>query len=45
MIEYIGKILIAFPENIVGSAASPSADHLFNISDEKEAKCLLEEQA
>ena len=27
MIKYTGKIFIAFPKNIVGIAASPSAEH------------------
>ena len=38
MINYAGKILTAFPEKIVGSAASPAADHLFNVRYDKEAK-------
>ena len=40
MIKYIGKTLIALLENIVGDAASPDADHLFKVRDEKEAKYL-----
>ena len=45
MIKYTGKILITLQENIVGSASSPAAEHLFKVRDEKEAKCLQEEQA
>ena len=43
--NYTGKILIAFPEHIVGSAASPSAEDLFKVRYEKEAKYLPEEHA
>ena len=42
MIKYTGKILRTLPEKIVGSAASPAAEHLFKVRDEKEAKCLQE---
>ena len=45
MIKYTGKILRTLPENIVGSAVSPAAKHLFKVRYEKEAKCLQEEQA
>ena len=40
MIKYTGKILRTLPENIVGSAVSPAAEHLFKVRCEKEAKCL-----
>ena len=45
MIKYTGKILRSFSEKIVGIAASPAADHLFKIMDEKESTYLSEEQA
>ena len=44
MINYTGKILRALHENILGSAASPSVEHLFKVGDEKEAKYIPEEQ-
>ena len=45
MIKYIGKILISFPENIVGSAESPDAENLSKVRDDKDAKYSPEEQA
>ena len=35
MIKYTGKILRTLPENIVGSAVSPAAEHLFKVRYEK----------
>ncbi len=34
-----------FPEVITGKSATPAADHLFTIRDEKEAKPIDKEQA
>jgi hypothetical protein len=45
MIEYLKKVIDDFPETIVGRAATPVANHLFVIRDEKEARPLMEEQA
>ena len=45
MIKYTGKILRYLPEKIVGSEASPAAEHLSKVRDEKGAKYLPEEQA
>ena len=35
MINHKGKILRVLSKNIVGSAASPAAEHLFKVRDEK----------
>ena len=45
MINYTGKILRSLPENILGSAASPAAEHSFKVRDEKEAKCIQEKKS
>ena len=45
MIEYLKNVINDFPEAIVGRAATPAANHLFVIRDEKEARLLMEEQA
>ena len=45
MIKYTGKLLRALHENILGSAVSPSVEHLFKVGDEKDAKYIPEEQA
>ena len=45
MIKYTGKILISFPENIIGISVSPSVEHLFKVRDDKDTKYLPEEQA
>ena len=45
MIKYTGKILRLSPKNIVGSAASPAAENLFKVGNEKDAKYLPEEQS
>jgi hypothetical protein len=45
MIPYLKNVIADFPELIVGKAATPAADHLFFIRDEKEARPLEEERA
>ena len=45
MIKYLKKVMTDFPEAITSKAATPAADHLFDIRDEEEAKWLPEEQA
>ena len=45
IIKYTVKILRAFSENIVCSAASPAAEILFNVREDKDTKYLPEEQA
>ena len=45
MIKYLAKIFKAFPEEIRTTAATPAADHLFEVRDENERKLLPEEQA
>jgi hypothetical protein len=45
MIKYLKKVMTDFPEAITSTAATPAADHLFDIRDEEEAKWLPEEQA
>jgi hypothetical protein len=45
MIMYLKNVISEFPEIITGKSATPAADHLFTIRDEKEAKPLEEEQA
>jgi hypothetical protein len=45
MIEYIKTIIKDFPEEIITTRASPTADHLFAVRDETEATPLPEEQA
>ena len=45
MIKYLKKIFVSFPEKITSSAATPAADHLFEIRDESVRKLLPEEQA
>ena len=45
MIKYIHKILQGFPEVIKGGAATPAADHLFQVREDEEAKLLPKEQA
>ena len=44
MIKYLAKIFKAFPEKIRTAAATPAADHLFEVRDENERKLLPEEQ-
>ena len=45
MIEYLKNVIDDFPETIVGRAATPAANHLIVIRDEKKARLLMEEQA
>ena len=46
MKQCIEKIIQSFPEDIgLSTAATPAADNLFQIRNEKEAKLLPEEQA
>jgi hypothetical protein len=45
MIPYLKNVIADFPELIVGKAATPAADHLFVIRDEKETRPLEEERA
>jgi hypothetical protein len=45
MVNYLKNVIKMFPEQIVGRAATPAGDRLFDIRDEKEAKPLEEERA
>jgi hypothetical protein len=45
MINYTKKVLEDFPKAITTSCATPAANHLFTVRDEKEAKFLPKEQA
>ena len=45
MVNYLKIVIETFPEQIVGRAAAPAGDRLFDIRDEKEAKPLEEERA
>jgi len=45
MIPYLKNVIADFPELVVRKAATPAADHLFVIRDEKEARPLEEERA
>ena len=46
MKQYAEKIIECFPEETgLSTAATPAADHLFQIRDKKGAKLLPEEQA
>jgi hypothetical protein len=45
MLEYIKNIVANLPEEITPFKTSPSADHLFEVQEESEAKPLPEEQA
>ncbi len=45
MIKYLQAVIKDFPEVIMGRAATPAVDYLFNVRDKKEAKALEEEQA
>ncbi len=44
MIKYLQNIIEDFPEVMMGRAATPPVDHLFNIRDKKEARPLEEER-
>jgi hypothetical protein len=45
MMEYIKNIITDFPEEVIGTKASPAMDHLFPVQDPSLAKVLPEEQA
>jgi hypothetical protein len=45
MVVYLKNVISDFPELITGKAATPAADHLFTIRDEKETRPLEEERA
>ena len=45
MIKYLKMISEAFPEKIPSAAATPAANHLFEVRDDEERKPLPEEQA
>ena len=45
MIKYVGKILIAFPEELKSTSATPAAYHMFKVRDQEEVKLFPEEQA
>ena len=45
MIKYIKKIHEDFPEDIKSAAATPAAEHLFNVCEDNKEKLLPEEQA
>ena len=40
MIKYLHKVIKEFYERITGSAATPSADHLFHVRKDSEAKLI-----
>jgi hypothetical protein len=44
MVNYLKNMIEALPEQIVGRAATPAGERLFDIRDEKEAKPLEEER-
>ncbi len=45
MVRYLKDVIMGFPELIVGKAAMPAGDRLFNIQDKKDARPLEEERA
>jgi hypothetical protein len=45
MIIYLKNVISEFPEMIKGKSATPAAEHLFTIREDKEARPLNEEQA
>ena len=45
MVKYLKGVLEAFPEQIVGTSATPAGDRLFDIRDDKDRKLLEEERA
>ena len=45
MVNYLKNVIEAFPEQIVGRAATPAGERLFDIRDEEEARPLEEECA
>jgi hypothetical protein len=44
MVNYLKNVIKGFPEQIVGRAATPAGERLFDIRDEKEARPLEEER-
>jgi hypothetical protein len=45
MVNYLKSVIAEFPEMITGRAATPAANHLFTVRDEKEARAIEEERA
>ena len=45
MITYLKNVISEFPEMITGKSATPAAEHLFTIREDKDARLLNEEQA
>ncbi len=45
MVNYLNYVIEAFPEQVVGRAATPAGERLFDIRDEKEVRPLEEEGA
>ncbi len=45
MVKYLANVIDSFPEQIVGNAATPAAERLFDVQNEKETMSLEEEQA
>jgi hypothetical protein len=45
MITYLKNVISEFPEMITGKSATPPAEHLFTIREDKDARPLNEEQA
>jgi hypothetical protein len=45
MVNYLKSVIADFSEMITGKAATPAANHLFTVRDEKEARALEEERA
>jgi hypothetical protein len=45
MVNYLKNIIDGFPDQILGRAATPAGERLFDIRDEKEARPLDEERA
>ena len=45
MIRYLDSVLQEFPEHLGVTAATPDAEHLFKVRDERKKQYLLEDQA
>jgi hypothetical protein len=45
MITYLKNVIEQFPEEILGKASSPAAEHLFAVRDKSKARVLEEERA
>ncbi len=45
MVNYLNSVIAEFPEMMTGKAATPAANHLFTVRDEKKARALEEERA